>query len=96
MAIPARRRVADLAAFGFALLATLFGLVWLFWILWMTLREGAGALRKYRDAIGRRQEHKTVETCLCAVRGILRGNCDCERRADEARRGDWIPRKVIQ
>jgi phosphate transport system permease protein len=44
MAIPARRRVADIVAFAFATLATAFGLVWLFWILWMTLRQGAGAL----------------------------------------------------
>ena len=44
MAIPARRRAADITAFAFATLATAFGLVWLFWILWMTLRQGAGAL----------------------------------------------------
>ncbi|HVI04728.1 MAG TPA: phosphate ABC transporter permease PstA [Sphingomicrobium sp.] len=44
MAIPARRRVADVLAFAFATAATLFGLVWLFWILWMTLREGAAGL----------------------------------------------------
>ena len=44
MAIPARRRVADAAAFGFAMAATLFGLFWLFWILWTTLRQGASAL----------------------------------------------------
>lgn len=44
MAIPARRRAADLAAFAFATAATIFGLVWLFWILWVTLREGAAAL----------------------------------------------------
>ena len=44
MAIPARRRIADVAAFGFAMAATLFGLVWLFWILWTTLRQGAAAL----------------------------------------------------
>jgi phosphate transport system permease protein len=44
MAIPARRRIADVLAFAFATAATLFGLVWLFWILWMTLREGAAAL----------------------------------------------------
>ncbi len=44
MAIPARRRVADVVAFIFATLATAFGLLWLFWILWMTLRQGAGAL----------------------------------------------------
>ncbi|HLO21142.1 MAG TPA: phosphate ABC transporter permease PstA [Sphingomicrobium sp.] len=44
MAIPARRRAADVVAFLFATLATAFGLLWLFWILWMTLRQGAGAL----------------------------------------------------
>jgi phosphate transport system permease protein len=44
MAIPARRRTADVLAFAFATLATAFGLVWLFWILWMTLSQGAGAL----------------------------------------------------
>ena len=44
MAIPARRRAADIAAFAFATLATAFGLIWLFWILWMTLRQGAAAL----------------------------------------------------
>jgi phosphate transport system permease protein len=44
MAIPARRRVADVTAFVFATAATVFGLVWLFWILWMTLRQGAAAL----------------------------------------------------
>jgi phosphate transport system permease protein len=44
MAIPVRRRAADIAAFVFATAATLFGLFWLFWILWMTLRQGAAAL----------------------------------------------------
>jgi phosphate transport system permease protein len=44
MAIPARRRTADIVAFAFATLATAMGLLFLFWILWMTLREGAGAL----------------------------------------------------
>jgi len=44
MAIPARRRTADVIAFMFATLATLLGLVFLFWILWMTLREGAASL----------------------------------------------------
>lgn len=44
MAIPVRRRAADVTAFIFATAATAFGLVWLTWILWMTLREGAGAL----------------------------------------------------
>ena len=44
MAIPARRRAADVAAFLFATAATIFGLVWLFWILWVTFRQGASAL----------------------------------------------------
>ena len=44
MAVPARRRVADVVAFGFASLATAFGLFWLTWILWTTLAEGAAAL----------------------------------------------------
>ena len=44
MAIPARRRAADVLAFSFATLATAFGLFWLFWILWTTLLEGAAAL----------------------------------------------------
>ena len=44
MAIPARRRTADIIAFAFASLATLFGLFWLTWILWTTLTEGAAAL----------------------------------------------------
>jgi phosphate transport system permease protein len=44
MAIPARRRIADIAAFAFATAATAFGLLWLTWILWMTVREGAAAL----------------------------------------------------
>jgi len=44
MAIPVRRRAADITAFVFATGATVFGLVWLFWILWMTLRQGAAAL----------------------------------------------------
>jgi phosphate transport system permease protein len=44
MAIPARRRIADIVAFAFATAATVFGLVWLAWILWMTLREGAAAI----------------------------------------------------
>jgi len=44
MAIPARRRAADVAAFAFATAATVFGLIWLAWILWTTLREGAAAL----------------------------------------------------
>ncbi len=44
MAIPARRRAADVLAFTFASLATAFGLLWLFWILWTTLSQGAAAL----------------------------------------------------
>ena len=44
MAIPARRRVADVVAFTFATAATVFGLVWLAWILWTTLAQGAAAL----------------------------------------------------
>lgn len=44
MAIPARRRGADILAFLFASLATAFGLFWLFWILWTTLSQGAAAL----------------------------------------------------
>ena len=44
MAIPARRRIADILALLFATLATLFGLVWLTWILWTTLVEGGKAL----------------------------------------------------
>jgi phosphate transport system permease protein len=44
MAIPARRRAADVVAFVFASAATAFGLLWLTWILWTTLREGAAAL----------------------------------------------------
>lgn len=44
MAIPARRRVADVVAFVFATAATLFGLIWLAWILWTTLAQGAAAL----------------------------------------------------
>ena len=45
MAIPAfRRRAADIAAFLFATAATVFGLVWLAWILWVTIQQGAAAL----------------------------------------------------
>src|SRR5690349_3460692 len=44
MAIPARRRVADVVAFAFATAATVFGLVWLAWILWTTLAQGAATL----------------------------------------------------
>ena len=35
---------ADISAFAFATAATLFGLVWLSWILWTTMRQGAAAL----------------------------------------------------
>ncbi len=44
MAVPIRRRVANVTAFLFATAATAFGLLWLFWILWTTLRQGAAAL----------------------------------------------------
>jgi phosphate transport system permease protein len=44
MAVPARRRAADVVAFAFASMATAFGLFWLTWILWTTLAEGAAAL----------------------------------------------------
>lgn len=44
MAIPVRRRAADVVAFAFASFATGFGLFWLFWILWTTLSQGAAAL----------------------------------------------------
>ncbi len=44
MAIPIRRRTADVAAFAFATAATAFGLFWLVWILWTTLKQGASAL----------------------------------------------------
>jgi phosphate transport system permease protein len=39
-----RRRIADVVALLFAGLATLFGLVFLAWILWTTVRYGAAAL----------------------------------------------------
>ena len=39
-----QRKMADAAALVFAGAATLFGLVWLFWILWTTLQQGIGAL----------------------------------------------------
>jgi phosphate transport system permease protein len=44
MAVPIRRRTADIIAFLFATAATAFGLLWLLWILWTTLRQGAAAL----------------------------------------------------
>lgn len=40
-----RRRIADLAAFAFACAATIFGLIFLFWILWTTFRYGVEALK---------------------------------------------------
>jgi phosphate transport system permease protein len=42
--MPLRRKLADLVALFFAAAATIFGLTWLVWILWTTLREGAAAL----------------------------------------------------
>ena len=39
-----RRKIVDATALIFAGAATLFGLVWLFWILWTTLQQGIGAL----------------------------------------------------
>ena len=39
-----QRQIVDAIALLFAGAATLFGLVWLFWILWMTLRQGAAGL----------------------------------------------------
>jgi phosphate transport system permease protein len=39
-----RRQLVDWVALLFAGAATLFGLVWLFWILWTTLLEGVNAL----------------------------------------------------
>jgi phosphate transport system permease protein len=44
MAVPMRRRLSDVVAFVFASLATAFGLLWLTWILWTTLSQGAAAL----------------------------------------------------
>jgi phosphate transport system permease protein len=42
--MPLRRKFADIAAWLFALAASLFGLTWLVWILWTTLAEGAAAI----------------------------------------------------
>ena len=42
--MPLRRKLADFVAFLFAGAATLFGLTWLVWILWTTVKQGAGAL----------------------------------------------------
>lgn len=39
-----QRQIAEILALLFAGAATLFGLVWLFWILWTTLQQGIGAL----------------------------------------------------
>lgn len=39
-----RRRIVDALALLFAGAATLFGLVWLFWILWTTLHQGMNAI----------------------------------------------------
>ena len=39
-----KRKIVDGMALVFAGAATLFGLVWLFWILWTTLQQGIGAL----------------------------------------------------
>jgi phosphate transport system permease protein len=43
-ALHARRRALDLFAQALAILATVFGLFWLAWILWSTLRAGYAAL----------------------------------------------------
>jgi phosphate transport system permease protein len=42
--MPIGRKLADIAAFLFAVAATLFGLTWLVWILWTTLARGAAAI----------------------------------------------------
>jgi phosphate transport system permease protein len=39
-----QRKIVDALALVFAGAATLFGLVWLFWILWTTLQQGIGAI----------------------------------------------------
>jgi phosphate transport system permease protein len=39
-----RRKIVDVIALLFAGAATLFGLIWLFWILWTTLQQGIGAI----------------------------------------------------
>jgi phosphate transport system permease protein len=41
---PVRRKLADVLALLFASAATVFGLVWLAWILWTTFARGAAAL----------------------------------------------------
>ena len=40
-----KRQIVDLLALLFAGLATAFGLIWLFWILWTTLQQGLTALQ---------------------------------------------------
>ena len=42
--MPLRRRLADVVAMIFAMAATAFGLLWLVWILWTTVAQGAAAL----------------------------------------------------
>jgi len=42
--MPLRRRLADAIALLFATGATVFGLMWLVWILWTTLSQGAAAI----------------------------------------------------
>jgi phosphate transport system permease protein len=39
-----QRRIVEVVALVFAGAATLFGLIWLFWILWTTLQQGIGAI----------------------------------------------------
>ncbi|HVU29198.1 MAG TPA: phosphate ABC transporter permease PstA [Sphingomicrobium sp.] len=46
MTVILRRKLADMAALVFSAAATLFGLVWLAWILWTTFVEGAAALSR--------------------------------------------------
>ena len=42
--MPLRRKLPDMVALAFASAATLFGLLWLVWILWTTIRQGATAI----------------------------------------------------
>ena len=44
MTVLLRRKLVDILALLFATAATLFGLVWLAWILWTTVAEGAAAI----------------------------------------------------
>jgi phosphate transport system permease protein len=44
LSVLTRRRIVDAVALAFAGAATLFGLVWLFWILWTTLALGVNAI----------------------------------------------------